>query len=126
MGLQLHHHHMHESKERFSSEPILHFMAKAKGQHLGTQHGAWVLPALGQHVHVELALADVISKVVHTLQRRPVKLMFNARAINKLSLGTTQKTNEKQQAWTEKNKNKNQVVFGRRKPLKLSCSYRRV
>ena len=51
------------------------FHGKAKRQHLGTQHGAWVLPALGQHVHVELALADVISKAVHTLQRRQVKLM---------------------------------------------------
>ena len=41
-------------------------MAKQR-EYLGTQHRARVPPALGQHVHVELALADVISKVVHTI-----------------------------------------------------------
>lgn len=41
-------------------------------QCLGTQHATRILPALSQHIYVELTLADVASIAIETLQEKPV------------------------------------------------------
>ena len=47
-------------------------MAK-QGKCLGIQHRTRVLPALEQHIHVKLTLADVIPIVVQALQENKRK-----------------------------------------------------
>lgn len=49
------------------AEMIADTPLKAK-QCLGIQHAARILPALGEHVHVELTLANVVPIAVQTLQ----------------------------------------------------------
>lgn len=38
---------------------------------LGTRHARVVRLAIGENIHVELALADITCKVVDTLQQKP-------------------------------------------------------
>lgn len=37
---------------------------------LGTQHATRILPALGQHVHIELTLANVVPVAIQALQEK--------------------------------------------------------
>lgn len=65
-------------------------MAKQGGKCLGIQHRTIVPPALRQHIHVELTLAEVTAIVVQALQENKSQKTISYKFIFPLPPGISQ------------------------------------
>lgn len=85
-GVPYYHHHQRKIRIIGAKFPL---HGKTRGKRLGIQHRTIVPPALSQHIHVELTLAEVTAVVVQALQENKSQKTISSKFIFPLQPGIT-------------------------------------